>query len=79
MFVSSLIKIQVTLVNQSKNKNKKFPGQEVYKKQPERIGRMDELPQSTVIVNGNRIWGKDGEKKKGEKNLPRSYLSLIKW
>lgn len=70
VFASSLIKTQVTLVHQSKNKNKKIPlvpGQEVYKKQPERIGWMSELPQSIVIVNGNRIWGKDGEKERGKK------------
>lgn len=38
---------------------------------------MNELLQGMVIVNGNKIWGKEGEKER-EKNLPRSYLSLIR-
>lgn len=33
---------------------------------------MNELPQSMVIVNGNKIQGKKGEKQR-EKNLSRSY------
>lgn len=38
--------------------------------------KFNELPQSIVIVNGNRMWARRGRKK--GKNLVRSYVSLIR-
>lgn len=58
--VSSKPKSLLSISPKTKKKIPLVSGQEVYKKQPERIGWMNELPQSIVIVNGNRVWGKDG-------------------
>lgn len=79
--VFSFNKTQVILVNQSKGKKKEKKIPVVLRtgdiQKAARNNLMNELPQSMVIVNGNKIWGKEGEKER-KKNLPKSYLSLIR-